>query len=65
MAEFGLVDGMVRKPLGGAHDAEEMAKTLKKHIKGELEKLVKQDPDEPITARIEKYSQMGHYEIRN
>jgi acetyl-CoA carboxylase carboxyl transferase subunit alpha len=63
MLDFGLIDGIVREPLGGAHNApEEMAKTLKKHIKGELDKIVKQDPDERITARIDKYGAMGKYE---
>jgi len=62
MLEFKLIDGIVKEPLGGAHNApEEMAKTLKKHIKSELEKLVVQDPEERIIARIEKYSNMGHY----
>lgn len=63
MLDFGLIDGIVREPLGGAHNApEEMAKTLKKHIKGELDKIVKQDPDERIVARIDKYGAMGKYE---
>jgi len=62
MLEFKLIDGIVKEPLGGAHNApEEMAKNLKKHIKSELEKLVIQDPEERIVARIEKYSNMGHY----
>jgi acetyl-CoA carboxylase carboxyl transferase subunit alpha len=63
MLDFGLIDGIVREPLGGAHNApEEMAKTLKKHIKGELEKIAKQDPDERIATRIDKYGTMGKYE---
>lgn len=62
MLEFGLIDGIVREPLGGAHNApEEMAATLKQHILNELAALVKQDPDERIIARIDKYSKMGHY----
>jgi acetyl-CoA carboxylase carboxyl transferase subunit alpha len=33
MLDFGLIDGIVREPLGGAHNApEEMATSLKKHI---------------------------------
>jgi acetyl-CoA carboxylase carboxyl transferase subunit alpha len=63
MLEFGLIDGIVKEPLGGAHNApEDMAKTLKKHIKGELDKIIKQDPDERIMVRIDKYGAMGHYE---
>ncbi|MBK6932982.1 MAG: acetyl-CoA carboxylase carboxyltransferase subunit alpha [Saprospirales bacterium] len=62
MLEFGLIDGIVKEPLGGAHHApEEMAIALKEHIQAELKKVIKQDPDERISARIAKYSNMGHY----
>jgi acetyl-CoA carboxylase carboxyl transferase subunit alpha len=62
MLEFGLIDGILKEPLGGAHNApEEMAKTLRKHIKAELDKIMPMDPEERITARINKYSNMGHY----
>lgn len=62
MLEFGLIDGIIKEPLGGAHNApEEMAMSLKKHIKSELDKLMKQEPDKRIMDRIEKYSKMGHY----
>ena len=62
MLSFGLIDGILREPLGGAHHAPEaMAQTLKEHIKAELAKLMPMDPEERITARIEKYSEMGHY----
>jgi len=62
MLGFGLIDGIVKEPLGGAHNApEEMAIALKKHILSELKKLNPQDPEERIVARIDKYSKMGHY----
>jgi acetyl-CoA carboxylase carboxyl transferase subunit alpha len=62
MLSFGLIDGIVKEPLGGAHNApEEMAIRLKKHILGELAKIVDMDPEERIVARIDKYSNMGHY----
>lgn len=62
MLGFGLIDGIVKEPLGGAHNAPEaMAQTLKSHILTELKKLMSQDPEERITARIDKYSKMGHY----
>jgi UDP-GlcNAc:undecaprenyl-phosphate GlcNAc-1-phosphate transferase len=38
-------------------------KRLKNHIKAELAKLMPQDPEERIIARIDKYSKMGHYRI--
>lgn len=62
MLDFGLIDGIVTEPLGGAHNGpEEMAMNLKKHILGELNKIKDQDPEERIMARINKYSKMGHY----
>ncbi len=62
MLAFGLIDGIVREPLGGAHNApEEMAGNLKKHIRAELDKLTGVEPDQLIMDRIEKYSKMGHY----
>jgi len=62
MLEFGLIDDIVKEPLGGAHtDAERMAKTLKAHIKSELAPLLSMDADERISKRIEKYSNMGRY----
>lgn len=62
MLSFGLIDGIVKEPLGGGHNApEEMAETLKQHIKAELAKLTGQDPEERIVTRINKYSKMGHY----
>jgi acetyl-CoA carboxylase carboxyl transferase subunit alpha len=62
MLEFGLIDGILKEPLGGGHNApEQLADTLKNHIKVELGKLMPQDPEERIVARIEKYSKMGQY----
>jgi len=63
MFEFGLVDGIIKEPLGGAHnDREEMAKILKKHLKKEIAELINMDPDERIQKRIAKYSEMGEYD---
>jgi acetyl-CoA carboxylase carboxyl transferase subunit alpha len=66
MVEFGLVDGIVKEPLGGAHsDPETMAKTLKKHIKAELATLVEMSPGKRIADRIQKYSSMGRFAIKD
>ncbi len=63
MLEFGLIDEIIKEPVGGAHtDPEKMAKTLKSHIKKELQTLQEMQPDDRITARIEKYSKMGDFE---
>lgn len=63
--EFKIIDGIVREPLGGAHvDPEEAAKSLKKAIKKEIADLQKLSEDELVSQRIEKYSSIGHYDLR-
>jgi len=64
MLEFGLIDGIVKEPLGGAHSAPaEAVKMLKKQLKKSIADLQAMDPDARIEARIHKYSQMGHYDL--
>lgn len=64
MLDFKLIDDIVKEPLGGAHtDPEKMAKTLKAHIKQELAQLINMDPEDRITKRIQKYSDMGRFAI--
>ena len=64
MLENGLIDGIVKEPLGGAHsDPEKMAKTLKSHIRKELAELTTLDPDVRVEKRIEKYSNLGKYDL--
>ncbi len=65
MFDFGLIDGIIKEPLGGAHTApEEMTKILKRHIKKELAPLLEMSTEARIEARIEKYSRMGEYDFR-
>lgn len=62
MHEFGLVDGIIKEPVGGAHnDPEKSAKRLKKQIKAAINELKELDTDTLINQRIEKYSNMGFY----
>jgi len=64
MFEFGLIDDIIKEPMGGAHTApEEMAKILKRHIKKTLLELLEMGPEERIEARINKYAQMGVYDV--
>ena len=64
MYEFGLIDAIIDEPLGGAHNnAEEMAKLLKGHIMNALNELQQMPIDELIEARVEKYANMGNFEI--
>jgi len=63
MLSFGIIDGIIKEPLGGAHSApEEMAEILKTHILNALADLRKLTPDELVEARINKYSSMGVYD---
>lgn len=62
MLEFGLIDGIIKEPLGGAHtDPEKMARLLKSHIKKELEMLMALDPEDRINQRLTKYNSMGKF----
>jgi acetyl-CoA carboxylase carboxyl transferase subunit alpha len=64
MFSFGLVDEIIKEPLGGAHsDPDKMAKTLKTHIKKELATLMEMTPEDRIDTRIKKYEKMGEYDI--
>jgi acetyl-CoA carboxylase carboxyl transferase subunit alpha len=63
MFEFGLIDGIIKEPLGGAHNApEEMAKMLKRHIKKAIAEVSELSTEEMIDARINKYSNMGVFD---
>ncbi len=63
MLGFGLIDGIVKEPLGGAHKDEEwMYQELKKTILKELKPLMKMEPRERIEKRIQKFSEMGEVE---
>ncbi len=62
MLGFGLIDEIIKEPVGGAHnDPEKMAKTLRLHIKNELNKLMTLTPDQRVENRLEKYSNMGEF----
>ena len=64
MHEFGLIDGIIKEPVGGAHSSpEEMAKLLKRQIKKAIAEVQDMAPDERIEARINKYASMGVYDV--
>ena len=63
MLKFGLVEGIIPEPLGGAHwDYDEAATILKNYLLPVLKDLKKIKPDERIKQRIEKFSKMGFWE---
>jgi acetyl-CoA carboxylase carboxyl transferase subunit alpha len=60
MEKFGLIDEIIKEPLGGAHiDPLSMAKKLKKVIHETIIELKAQSAEERIEKRIEKFSAMG------
>jgi acetyl-CoA carboxylase carboxyl transferase subunit alpha len=65
MSKFGLVDGVIKEPLGGAHvNPDEAAAILKTTLKQTLAELKKIDPDTRIEQRIDKFSRMGFFDER-
>jgi len=60
MQSFGLIDSIVKEPLGGAHqDPDWMYAEMKRTIQEELKGLSGMDPDERVDKRIDKFSDMG------
>ena len=63
MSSFGLVDGVLPEPVGGAHaKPEEMAETVKNYLLKTLSELSSKSADQRIEERIEKFSKMGFYD---
>ncbi|SEA20103.1 acetyl-CoA carboxylase carboxyl transferase subunit alpha [Arachidicoccus rhizosphaerae] len=63
MSEFGLVDGVISEPVGGAHwDYDLAAATLKDTIKKSLAELKKVSAEKRISQRIAKFEKMGNFE---
>ena len=55
-----LIDGIIKEPLGGAHQNPElMAETIKEQIMNDLKEIKKLKTDAMITKRIDKFCAMG------
>ncbi|MFA4866936.1 MAG: acetyl-CoA carboxylase carboxyltransferase subunit alpha [Pedobacter sp.] len=55
-----LIDGIIKEPLGGAHQNPELiAQTVKAQIIADLKVLKKEKTEKMISARIEKFCAMG------
>ena len=60
MMEHGLIDGVVKEPVGGAHaHPEEIFATVKSVIVNSLKELKKLKTDKLIEQRIAKFTSMG------
>jgi len=64
MKAFGIVDDIIKEPIGGAHiDPQKMARTLKNHIKKQIEELKQLTPKQLIDHRLKKYNKMGDFKV--
>ena len=63
MLKFGLVDGIIDEPLGGAHwNYDEAAQHLKEYLKPVIKELKNIPAEERIKQRIEKFGKMGFWD---
>lgn len=63
MKGFGLVDGIIPEPIGGAHwDYDESARILKEFLLPVIAELKLIPADQRIRDRIEKFGKMGFWE---
>lgn len=58
----GLIDGIIKEPLGGAHnDTAQMYATMKESLIGYVTELQKLNAEQLVNSRIEKFSNMGAF----
>jgi acetyl-CoA carboxylase carboxyl transferase subunit alpha len=63
MLNFGLIDGIIPEPAGGAHwDYDEAAQLLKEYLIPVLKELKQIPADKRVNDRIEKFGKMGFWE---
>jgi acetyl-CoA carboxylase carboxyl transferase subunit alpha len=63
MLGFGLIDGIIPEPVGGAHwDYDASAQILKNYLVPVLQELKRKTPEERSNGRIEKFGKMGFWE---
>ncbi|MBI5372147.1 MAG: acetyl-CoA carboxylase carboxyltransferase subunit alpha [Sphingobacteriales bacterium] len=63
MLGFGLIDGIIPEPPGGAHwDYNEAAQILKNHLLPVIRELKQQTAEQRVNNRIEKFGKMGFWE---
>lgn len=63
MYKFGIVDGIIPEPVGGAHwDYNEAAELLKQHLMPVIKELKQLSPEYRTEQRIIKFSKMGSWE---
>ncbi|MEL6943202.1 MAG: acetyl-CoA carboxylase carboxyl transferase subunit alpha, partial [Bacteroidota bacterium] len=66
MYDFGLIDGIIKEPVGGAHTAPDvMARALRRHIKKTIADLQELTNEQLIEERINKYRKMGEFDLKS
>ena len=64
LLELGLIDQIVKEPLGGAHrDPQDMATRLKQTLLGQLERLERIEPATLLQQRYERLRGYGQYQV--
>lgn len=62
LMELGVIDGVVKEPVGGAHrDFEAAAANLKKAIIDSFDELKRLSPEELTDKRYQKFRKMGAF----
>jgi acetyl-CoA carboxylase carboxyl transferase subunit alpha len=62
LLRLGVIDEVIREPLGGAHrDHHRMANKLKLHLRAKLRELVGQPIEELLAQRYQKFRRMGQF----
>jgi len=66
MLGFGLIDGIIPEPIGGAHwDYDQSAEILRNYLIPVLKELKLKPPQQRVNDRIEKFGKMGFWEEVN
>jgi len=62
LLKFGVIDGIIKEPLGGAHrDYDETARRIKKTFLKAFGELRRKSIRGLISARYKKYRKMGRF----
>jgi acetyl-CoA carboxylase carboxyl transferase subunit alpha len=62
MYRLGVIDEIVKEPLGGAHcDQKGMVESLKEAMNRHFQELEKMSLDELLQSRYEKFRKMGKF----
>lgn len=62
LKKLGIIDSIVKEPLGGAHnDPEKVAGAVKKELQSILPGLMKKSGEELASERIRKFQEMGRW----